>query len=289
MAPVYLDHIVILLPHKDVVHPPKWLTDYFTITPGGRHAGGQTDNKLIVFQDGSYIELIAFVDDDPKHREGHRWGNKQVGIIDFALITKEDAEEHYKLLKDRLVKADLGVKYEPPTLGGRKREDGKVLEWKVTVPEPPAERGETPFFCHDVTPRGLRVPFSSGSTSHKSGAYGVTELKIYLPKERVSDIAKAYSAMLEAKNGSEEENIGVFKVGSLHPVKDEKHTGTILSIQEPAEEWQKKVVAERGILLGDLQIGRHSPASGSDQPTRLDREYGLGRIFLQADSRRQVQ
>jgi hypothetical protein len=286
MAPVYLDHIVILLPHEDVVHPPKWLTDYFTITPGGRHAGGQTHNKLIVFQDGSYIELIAFVDDDPKHRAGHRWGNKQVGIIDFALITKDDAENHYKVLKDRLEAANLGVKYEPPTLGGRKRGDGKVLEWKVTVPEPPVERGETPFFCHDVTPRELRVPFSSESTSHKSGAYGITELKIYVPKERVGDLSKAYSAILEVENRSEEENVGVFEVGSLHSVEDENHT--ILSIQEPTEEWQKKAVAERGILLGDLQIGRHSPSSESDHPTRLDREYNAGRIFLQADAERQV-
>ena len=286
MAPVYLDHIVILLPHEDVAHPPKWLTDYFTITPGGRHAGGQTDNKLIVFQDGSYIELIAFVDDDPKHRAGHRWGNKQVGIIDFALITEDYAENHYKVLKDRLEETNLGVKYEPPTLGGRKREDGKVLEWKVTVPEPPVERGETPFFCHDVTPRELRVPFSSESTSHKSGAYGVTELKIYVPKERVGDLSKAYSAILEVENGSEEENVGVFEVRSLDSVDDENHT--ILSIQEPTEEWQKEVVAERGILLGDLQIGRHSLSSGSDQPTRLDREYNAGRIFLQADAERQV-
>lgn len=49
----------------------------------------QSFSKLIVFQDGSYLELIAFIDDDPKHRVGHWWGDKGWGIIDFAFTLKE--------------------------------------------------------------------------------------------------------------------------------------------------------------------------------------------------------
>jgi hypothetical protein len=36
-----------------------------------RHGDNKTENKLIIFADGSYIELIAFIDDDPKLRDGH--------------------------------------------------------------------------------------------------------------------------------------------------------------------------------------------------------------------------
>jgi hypothetical protein len=222
MASVYLDHIVIHLPHKDIVNPPKWLTDHFTITPGGVHAGGQTENKLIIFRDGSYIELIAFVNDDPKHRTGHRWGDKNYGIIDFALSSQDDADENYALLKDRLEKAEVEVKYEQPEAGGRTRDDGQVLKWKVTVPAKPALRGELPFFCQDITPRDLRVPFSEESTSHPSGAYGVTGLKIYVLQERVGDLSKAYSAILEVKNDSVDSRVGRFEVDSLRNVQGKR-------------------------------------------------------------------
>jgi hypothetical protein len=272
MTPVYLDHIVILLPYKAVLNPPKWLTDNFTIIPGGRHAGGQTENKLIVFQDGSYIELIAFIDDDPKHRVGHRWGDKEVGIIDFALSSQGDADDNYEVLKSRLEKAASGLKYESPAIGGRTREDAQVLKWEVTVPKPPARRGETPFFCHDITARGLRVPFSKESTSHPSGAYGVAGLKIYVPKERVGDLSKAYEGILDSKDISPDASLGRFEVGSLHLV--EGHGKVILDVQEPMEAGQQRLVAEKSVLLGDFLIGVTGPPNESGRTIKLDVEYG---------------
>lgn len=47
--------------------------DAFTISPGGRHADNRTENRLVIFADGSYLELIAFINDDPEKREGHWW------------------------------------------------------------------------------------------------------------------------------------------------------------------------------------------------------------------------
>jgi hypothetical protein len=66
-----LDHIIILVPYATLQTPPHWITSNFTFTPGGRHADGKTENRLICFQDGSYLELIAFINDDLKLREGH--------------------------------------------------------------------------------------------------------------------------------------------------------------------------------------------------------------------------
>lgn len=264
MALVFLDHIVILLRHKDVVHPPKRLTDHFTVTPGGTHAGGQTENKLIVFQDGSYIELIAFVDDDPKHRANHRWGDREVGIIDFALSSTEDAEDHFERLKERLDSSGSGLKYEPPTPGGRTRDDGQVLKWKITSPDLPLQRGEAPFFCHDVTSRELRVPFSKESTSHPSAAYGIAGLNIYVLKENVSNLSTAYSSILEVNNSSKNEKIGTFEIGSLHIVGGNK---ALMSIQEPPDERRRKLVEESGVLLKDLKIGIIGEAGSIDWET----------------------
>jgi hypothetical protein len=97
-----LDHMMILLPYQDLVNPPSRPTKHFTTTPGGRHADGKTENKLICFRDGSHIELIAFINDDPKHREGHWWGDKSPGIIDFAFTSDEDADVHFAGLQERL-------------------------------------------------------------------------------------------------------------------------------------------------------------------------------------------
>ncbi|KAE9382058.1 hypothetical protein N431DRAFT_425580 [Stipitochalara longipes BDJ] len=253
MAPIYLDHIVILLPYKDVVSPPSYLTKNFTITPGGVHAGGQTENKLIVFQDGSYIELIAFVNDDPKHRVGHRWGDKRVGIIDFALSSTEDADDSFEGVKERFEKKGGGIKYETPAAGGRTRDDGQVLKWKVTVPEPPTKRGEVPFFCHDVTGRELRVPGERKWTIHPNKAYGVKGLKINVPKERVEELSNAYEAILDVEDSEKDRKAVVFEIGSLHPVEGQGNAA--LSILEPGDEEKGKLVAERGVLLSDLLIG----------------------------------
>jgi len=53
---LHLDHIIILVPYSDLLNVPSWITDNFAVTNGGQHAGAQTENKLICFRDGSYIE-----------------------------------------------------------------------------------------------------------------------------------------------------------------------------------------------------------------------------------------
>lgn len=88
-----LDHVVLLLPYAQLQDLPAWVTNNFTVSEGGKsailattphifwahkrflgkHADGKTENKLILFRDGSYLELIAFVNDDPEKRKGHWW------------------------------------------------------------------------------------------------------------------------------------------------------------------------------------------------------------------------
>ena len=76
-APIRLDHLVIL------VHDLGWATrDYeglgFRVTSGGEHADGLTHNALIPFVDGTYVELVAFLDrDDPRY---NLWAWRSAGV-----------------------------------------------------------------------------------------------------------------------------------------------------------------------------------------------------------------
>ena len=127
MAP-QLDHIVILVPHATLLNPPDWITNNFTLSPGGRHGDNKTENKLIVFQDGSYLELIAFIDDLPEHRKGH-WWDKPFGIVDYAFTTQDDPDKQYAEMTKRLDGNPLGVGFVEPKSGSRLREDGERISW----------------------------------------------------------------------------------------------------------------------------------------------------------------
>ncbi|KAG8628128.1 hypothetical protein KVT40_004001 [Elsinoe batatas] len=197
MAPK-IDHIIVGLPYSDLQSLPTWLTDNFTIAPGGRHADGKTENKLIIFKDGSYIELIAFINDDPENKKGHWWGQHGSGYIDCAL-TSNGAEDVHEVNK-RIDRAETGldaVKYQDPRAGGRIKPDGVEIKWKVTFPEN-VRRGEVPFWCHDVTPRELRVPKDEKLTTHPSGVLGVGQLDLVVPSNKLGAFKKFYSALVDS-------------------------------------------------------------------------------------------
>ncbi|KAF3929602.1 hypothetical protein ABW19_dt0209223 [Dactylella cylindrospora] len=209
-----LDHIIVLLPHEELLNPPEWLTDKFNLTDGGKHADGKTENKLIIFKDGTYIELISFI--TPESRENHWWGQKPYGIIDWSFSTSDDYSEHYSSLKLRLsavqkepVYPSLTAgffSYQEPQLGGRFRPDGVELKWAVTFPTftKSTEDGEVvtkrpanlPFFCHDITPRGNRV---NGNTEHPCGAVGISEVRALVDQDVKADFAAYAAAALNSK------------------------------------------------------------------------------------------
>jgi hypothetical protein len=193
-----IDHVVILLPSALVTSPPKWLTSAFTIFPGGRHADNRTENRLILFADGSYLELIAFINDDPKNREGHGW-DKPYGIVDWALTNTTEDQPDVKKINSRLENKDSKVRYADPVAGGRKRPDGVELQWKVTIPTG-IERGAVPFWCHDVTAREKRVPISKEATEHPSGALGVAGIRVGIDDTRVKAVSEAAEAIVGNEN-----------------------------------------------------------------------------------------
>lgn len=199
MARPQLDHIIILVPQSTLRNPPAWLASNFTITPGGRHGDGITENVLISFQDGVYIELIAFVDGiDSTERARHWWGNKTPGIIDFALTST--SVEDLESTRQRVSTAGAlnGVEYTQPRAGGRDKPDGTTIKWQVTFPHGGnVGRGAIPFWCHDVTARELRVPGSAKATQHSSGAMGILGLTLEVPETKFEETVRFYQAVFD--------------------------------------------------------------------------------------------
>ena len=230
----HLDHVVILLPYSYLDSPPAWITDNFTISPGGRHGDNKTENRLILFRDGTYLELIAFINDDPEKRKGH-WWDKPYGVVDYALGTKDDKLDYQDLIA-RLDKTDTGLTYVEPKTGGRARPDGVQLKWEVTFPKN-IERGYIPFFCTDITPRENRVPLTRENTRHPSGVLGMAGMVSEVKKEDLERLSTATAAVL----GSERKRNNEYQTGLPNEVEGMKQPTVMLR--------ERKAESEKSLAL----------------------------------------
>lgn len=165
MSLTQIDHIVIAVSDLE-----QTIIDYrelgFSVYPGGEHPGGRSHNALVIFEDGTYFELIAFKKENPGWRWWDVWKQHGEGLIDYALLPTEP-ENDYAAIRAR------GLALEGPIEGGRTRLDGEVLVWKNARPA----SANLPFFCGDVTPRTLRVP-EGEIRSHANGALGVASVTV---------------------------------------------------------------------------------------------------------------
>ncbi|KAI2466952.1 glyoxalase-like domain-containing protein [Annulohypoxylon bovei var. microspora] len=232
-----VDHIVILVPHSFLSAPPPSFSEAFRFHPGGRHADGRTENSLVYLADGAYLEFIAFVPGlDPAERAAHHWGSKKEGaVVDWAVTlpsTPEDVAEREKekekgtaeegaetqdLRQEKLFREvqrkvrerNTGIAYGDLRRGGRIRPDGEVLKWSVAFARredgEPLELGTVPFWCVDVTPRYLRVPFEQpGNAEHPSGAVGVAKVEVLPALSKTAESAKGvYDALFEGRRAAE--------------------------------------------------------------------------------------
>jgi hypothetical protein len=169
-----LDHLVILVRDLELAS-----ADYeslgFAVTPGGEHADGLTRNALVPFQDGTYLELVSFL--DPEDPTDNVWGWRRFypreGLIDYCAASDDlDADV------ERLVSVGFGV--EGPDDGGRRLPDGTNIRWRSARIR--QEGRILPFLIEDLTPRELRVP-GGPETMHPNGTIGVSHLEISAPDE----------------------------------------------------------------------------------------------------------
>ena len=178
-----IDHLVIVV--KDLKQAAR---DYealgFTVVPGGQHPVG-SHNVLIAFQDGSYLEIIAF------YREAidHRWWDplsKGERLVDFCFQTDDLRGDTKKL-------QDAGVAINNPVPWSRKRPDGFELKWLLSLATG-SHRGVAPFLIEDVTARSERIP---QEFTHHNGITGIEKLTVAVGE--ISPIPKWYGALLGAE------------------------------------------------------------------------------------------
>ena len=218
-----LDHVVIL-----VFDLERAQADYgvlgFTVVEGGRHADGLTHNALVAFEDGSYLELIAFIDEPPDEHPFYR-AHGQEGLVTFALLPGEIARDVQEARK-------RGLHMEGPSQGGRHRPDGMHIEWQIARADSP----ELPFLCADVTPRDLRVPYGP-SRLHANGTTGIAAVTIVVWGLEAS--ATRYKALL----GSDPLPHGPYN----HPRSTSFDVkGCILTLVEPDSGEMREYLERRG-------------------------------------------
>lgn len=205
------DHVILLIPHSQLVAPPPWLSDSFTILDGGVHEGGMTENKLIIFEDGLYVELIAFADGlNPQHRAMHPWGKQPDGhIIHWAhtILSHEEeegsntSEERFRAVQARIANSQVGIKYLDPEPGFRTMTDGSKRIWANAIPnfddyKGPVWINQQPFWTFDRTPRSLRAPATLENTSHPSGVVGIAAISLFIKdKQALDNMVPLYNAI----------------------------------------------------------------------------------------------
>jgi catechol 2,3-dioxygenase-like lactoylglutathione lyase family enzyme len=219
-----IDHVVIV-----VTDLARAVEDYsalgFTVVQGGEHADGLTHNALIAFQDGAYIELIAFKGEPP---EGHPFGRAVSwggGFVTYALLP-DDIQSVIAEARER------GLDLQGPIPGGRVRPDGQRIAWQTARPA----TSDLPFLCADVTPRELRVP-GGAARDHANGVTGIESIVTL-----VGDLAASqarYNALLGVEPlsvlGAEAQQVRLFPLGDA-----------IVYLAQPVDAPMRDVFVERG-------------------------------------------
>lgn len=196
-----LDHIVIAVSNLE-----NTLADYaalgFNPIKGGEHANGITHNNLVIFEDGAYLELIAWKRPNPGDRWSDIYHREGEGLVDHALLP-DDIEAVVKAAQAR------GLDIRDPIPGGRNRPDGERLEWKTARSPKP----DVPFLCGDVTPRRLRVQEDAAIRKQPNGVTGVAEVTIAVRDADAS--AKRYAALLGQEPPAPAQTIEVLETPSV--------------------------------------------------------------------------
>ena len=169
-----IDHLVIAVEDLEAARK-SYAALGFTVVEGGRHTGIGTYNALIAFEDGAYLELIAFYEP----RDDHRWFaplQKGQGLVDFCLQTDD-------LPADTLALRRAGVDIGEPEKRNRVRPDGVDVRWVFSLARGP-HRGVAPFIIADETGRDERVPRQRTHATGVTGVGSVTVAVDDVPKVR---------------------------------------------------------------------------------------------------------
>lgn len=200
-----LDHVII-----GVHDLTQAIEDYarlgFTVIPGGTHSNGATWNALIIFRDGSYLELLAPTGNVPR-------GDSS----DFSFLIQEDEGiSGFALYADHLshevdAMRRRGVSLGSIKTGGRRRADGIELRWQTSSPV----SGFSPFLLQDISPRNLRVPDDAASITHANTVTGIAGLVLGMENADISNAITYYTMLTGITAVTDYQVYGYVKLNDL--------------------------------------------------------------------------
>lgn len=185
------DHVVILVPSL-AEGIARYAAAGFTVRPGGRHDVLPTENALIPFADGGYLELIALRDVGAREDlralasserwESHLRGVSAIGRRFLPRLAGPEGVCDYAFGCARLTAFAAearrrGHVMTGPARFGRETPDQRRLEMDLLLPA--AEL--LPMVIEDRTPREWRVSIDAGATAHANHALGVASVTVNVP------------------------------------------------------------------------------------------------------------
>lgn len=186
-----LDHVVVVVSSLAEA-TAAFVAAGFTVAPGGQHDAIPTENALVGFADGSYLELLAAREAGTRTelralRASERWERHLKGVSAIARrflpgLAGADGVADWVLCASALAPRAaalraVNVKAAGPVRMSRQRADGERLEWDLLLPESALH----PFWIADRTPRERRVPGGAVATTHANGARGIAAVRVRTP------------------------------------------------------------------------------------------------------------
>ena len=135
---------------------------------GGPHANGGTHMAVLGLEDASYVELVAPL--KARIATDSSWSKLMLanaGPCAWA-VSSQDIQKDVDAMKQ------AGLAMDGPFPGGRKKPDGKMLEWQTAALSTEHAGAVLPFMIQDRTPREWRVlPSSSAQDMGLTGVAAV--------------------------------------------------------------------------------------------------------------------
>lgn len=237
-----LDHIVFLV--KDLDKSIKEFEQAgYTVSRGGKHDNGITENALIHFQNGTFLELLA-VQKNWKSRL-IRWVSQFIpsfrqnpslpipdfkarfvaralfakeGMVDFCLLAKNGLAG-YEDIKNRDLQITIPVEMK------RVRPDGQALSWHIFTPYEPT----LPFV---MTPYQPTFAPSPDNLIHANGAIGFDKINVYVTD--FEHTINKYELLLGTAPTQKDELRATFELGrgNIEIVNSHRHLGSGIGFLE---------------------------------------------------------
>lgn len=212
-----LDHVVVVV--DSLAEASKAFREAgFVVTPGGRHESLGTENALVVFADGTYLELLATRERGERDSlrelrgtegwERHLHEASAVGRRFLPALAGPGGVADFALRSDRLDRVAQESRRRKfvmtgPVAFGRERPDGARVEMKLLFPAEPW----LPFLVEDRTPISARIPDDPATRAHPNGALGLGRVTVRTPAIGSAGLAYAdrFEASLSIRAGGEAE------------------------------------------------------------------------------------